>query len=100
MEVYPPPTPYQVCKIEELRKNSKGGVEVACKCFYRRRDLPQHLLGLADQHALALEEENNEEGYPPGSYVEELSSIKLHLIKHRELFLSRQIETYKIDMVR
>jgi metastasis-associated protein MTA len=51
MEVYPPPTPYQICKIEELRKNSKGGVEVAVKCFYRRRDLPSQLLALADQHA-------------------------------------------------
>ena len=32
-------------------QNSKGGVEVAVKCFYRRRDLPSQLLALADQHA-------------------------------------------------
>jgi hypothetical protein len=100
MEVYPPPTPYQICKIEELRKNSKGGVEVAVKCFYRRRDLPSQLLALADQHALALEEENIDEGYPLASFVEELNNLELHLVKHRELFLSRQIETFKIDMVR
>ena len=78
MEVHPPPTPYQICKIEELRKvrvvgmvqcidiythslvlliplfwsqNSKGSVEVAAKCFYRRKDLPPNLLLAADRHA-------------------------------------------------
>lgn len=70
MEVYPPPMPYQICKIEELRKvsgsvfslclaamyllhpkNSKGSVEVAAKCFYRRKDLPPNLLVAADRHA-------------------------------------------------
>ena len=71
MEVYPPPMPYQVCKIEELRKvggssvsvllwtnlfhqNPKGSVEVAAKCFYRRKDLPPNLLSVADRHACKL----------------------------------------------
>ncbi len=31
---------------------------------------------------------------------DKLGEMEAHLIKHRELFLSRQIETYKIDMVR
>ena len=31
---------------------------------------------------------------------DKLGELELHLIRHRELFLSRQIETYKIDMVR
>lgn len=49
---------------------------------------------------MALEEENLDEGFPRAAYVEDLDELELHLSKHRELFLSRQIETYKIDMVR
>lgn len=49
---------------------------------------------------VALEEENLEEGFPHASFVEELDELDLHLAKHRELFLSRQVETFKIDMVR
>jgi hypothetical protein len=51
-------------------------------------------------YLVALEEENIDEGYPLASFVEELNNLELHLVKHRELFLSRQIETFKIDMVR
>lgn len=101
MEVYPPPMPYQVCKIEELRKNSKGSVEVAAKCFYRRKDLPPHLLAVADRHTLAVEEESEgDSSIPSYNNFDELSELERHLVRHRELFLSRQIETYKIDMVR
>lgn len=32
-------------------QNSKGSVEVAAKCFYRRKDLPSNLLVAADRHA-------------------------------------------------
>ncbi len=32
-------------------QNSKGSVEVAAKCFYRRKDLPANLLAAADRHA-------------------------------------------------
>ena len=32
-------------------QNSKGSVEVAAKCFYRRKDLPPNLLVAADRHA-------------------------------------------------
>lgn len=101
MEVLPPPTPYQICKIEELRKNAKGSVEVAAKCFYRRKDLPPNLLIAADRHALAVEEENEmDTTIPHANNYEKLTELQKHQIKHRELFLSRQIETYKIDMVR
>lgn len=104
MEVYPPPIPYQICKIEELRKNTKGSVEVAAKCFYRRKDLPSNLLAAADRHAMAVGEENEMETGKDSSVLcnnfEKLGELELHLIRHRELFLSRQIETYKIDMVR
>ncbi|XP_019864285.1 PREDICTED: metastasis-associated protein MTA3-like isoform X2 [Amphimedon queenslandica] len=101
MEVNPPPTPYQICKVEELRKNSKGSVEVAAKCFYRRKDLPSHLLLAADRHAMAVEEENEMDAtIPRANNYHKLTDLQKHQIKHRELFLSRQIDTYKIDMVR
>ena len=33
-----------------MLQNAKGSVEVAAKCFYRRKDLPQNLLIAADRH--------------------------------------------------
>ncbi len=37
-----------------LAQNSKGSVEVAAKCFYRRKDLPVNLVAAADRHASEL----------------------------------------------
>jgi len=47
----------------------------------------------------------SEEGQPfDGNYggngLCNLNEAERHLIKHRELYLTRQIETFKIDMVR
>ena len=58
MESTAPPQPYQICRVEELRKNCKGSVEVYVKCFFRRRDLPASLVQLADRHANQLEEDH------------------------------------------
>ncbi|CCD74258.1 DIOX_N domain-containing protein [Caenorhabditis elegans] len=41
--------PYQIRKIEELVKTEKGGVDARCVVYLRRRDIPQHLLKIADQ---------------------------------------------------
>ena len=51
---------------------------------------------------MAVEEENELEPsvLPPSNDFDKLTELETHLIRHRELFLSRQIETYKIDMVR
>lgn len=55
---------------------------------------------------VAVEEENELEANGDGNPTplcnnfDKLGEMESHLIKHRELFLSRQIETYKIDMVR
>lgn len=40
--------PYQIRKIDELVKTEKG-VEARCVVYLRRRDIPQHLLKIADQ---------------------------------------------------
>lgn len=42
--------PYQIRRIEELNKTSSGNVEAKVMCFYRRRDLPNPLVQLADKH--------------------------------------------------
>ena len=50
---------------------------------------------------MAVEEENElDPSIANLNNFDKLSDLQLHLIRHRELFLSRQIETYKIDMVR
>lgn len=43
-------SPYQIRRIEELNKTASGNVEAKVMCFYRRRDLPNPLIQLADKH--------------------------------------------------
>lgn len=42
--------PFQIRRIEELNKTPSGNVEAKVMCFYRRRDLPNPLVQLADKH--------------------------------------------------
>ncbi|KAF6022225.1 MTA1-like [Bugula neritina] len=88
--------PYQIRRIEELNKTQNGNVEAKVMCYFRRRDLPPTLTQLADKHQMSLEEEQqvNSEGF------EELSDYERHLQKHRELFLSRQVETVPATHIR
>ncbi|KAL0118696.1 hypothetical protein PUN28_009393 [Cardiocondyla obscurior] len=85
-------SPYQIRRIEELNKTANGNVEAKVMCFFRRRDLPPTLVMLADKHQWM------EEGVPGG--VTELSSKQRHQMKHRELFLSRQVETMPATHIR
>lgn len=48
-ETSSPATPYQIRRIEELNKTVTGAVEAKVTCFFRRRDLPNSLLKIADQ---------------------------------------------------
>lgn len=45
-----PTSPWQIRRIEELNKTPSGNVEAKVMCFYRRRDLPNSLVQLADKH--------------------------------------------------
>ncbi|XP_071833460.1 metastasis-associated protein MTA3-like isoform X3 [Apostichopus japonicus] len=85
--------PYLIRRIEELNKTQNGNVEAKVVCFYRRRDIPSSLIQLADKHAMTLEEEQEEA-------LEELSEKQRHQLKHRELFLSRQLETLPATHIR
>lgn len=52
-------------------------------------------------YPVAVEEENEMDAtIPRANNYHKLNELQRHQIKHRELFLSRQIDTYKIDMVR
>lgn len=92
-------SPYQIRRIEELNKTPNGNVEAKVMCFFRRRDLPSTLIMLADKHQSALdvdvdsrERERDRE--------HQLNGKQKHQLKHRELFLSRQVETLPATHIR
>ncbi|XP_027194230.2 metastasis-associated protein MTA3-like [Dermatophagoides pteronyssinus] len=89
-----PSTPYQVCKIEELIKNQNGNPEVKLVIFYRRRDMSGSLFQQIEKHQISALEEEQEKEY------EQLSEKEKHQIKLREIFLSRQLETYPVSSIR
>ncbi|XP_064601539.1 metastasis-associated protein MTA3-like isoform X2 [Liolophura sinensis] len=85
-------TPFQIRRIEELNKTPSGNVEAKVMCFYRRRDISSSLIMLADRHQ--LEDEGDEEK------ESDSSDKQKHQLKHRELFLSRQVETLPATHIR
>ncbi|XP_023697026.1 metastasis-associated protein MTA1-like isoform X2 [Paramormyrops kingsleyae] len=86
--------PFLIRRIEELNKTVNGNVEAKVVCFYRRRDISSTLIALADKHARELEEEmENPE-------MVELSEKQKHQLRHRELFLSRQLESLPATHIR
>uniref|UniRef100_A0A6A7FUY4 Metastasis-associated protein MTA1-like n=2 Tax=Hirondellea gigas TaxID=1518452 RepID=A0A6A7FUY4_9CRUS len=53
-------SPYQIRRIEELIKTPAGNVEAKVMCFYRRRDIPSHLLALANlKHHSGLDDDGD-----------------------------------------
>ncbi|XP_028031374.1 metastasis-associated protein MTA3 isoform X1 [Bombyx mandarina] len=124
-------SPYQIRRIEELNKTTSGNVEAKVLCFYRRRDLPNPLIQLADKHQMAQsedspvamklkkiclktpvgEEQAAQAVLDPALAAMEEESTELpgtdglapkqrHQAKHRELFLSRHVETLPATHIR
>ncbi|XP_026494331.1 metastasis-associated protein MTA3 [Vanessa tameamea] len=124
-------SPYQIRRIEELNKTASGNVEAKVMCFYRRRDLPNPLIQLADKHQMAQsedspvamklkkiclktpigEEQAAQAVLDPAIVAMEEESTDLpgtdglapkqrHQAKHRELFLSRHVETLPATHIR
>uniref|UniRef100_A0A8C4FBG1 Metastasis associated 1 n=1 Tax=Dicentrarchus labrax TaxID=13489 RepID=A0A8C4FBG1_DICLA len=86
--------PLLIRRIEELNKTANGNVEAKVVCFYRRRDISSTLIALADKHARELEEEmENPE-------MSDLPEKQKHQLRHRELFLSRQLESLPATHIR
>ncbi|XP_059039339.1 metastasis-associated protein MTA1 isoform X6 [Mustela lutreola] len=103
--------PYLIRRIEELNKTANGNVEAKVVCFYRRRDISSTLIALADKHATLSVcyktgpgADNGEEG----ELEEEMENPEMvdlpeklkHQLRHRELFLSRQLESLPATHIR
>ncbi|MGH0129981.1 UNVERIFIED_CONTAM: hypothetical protein FKN15_025842 [Acipenser sinensis] len=73
---------------------ANGNVEAKVVCFYRRRDIPSNLIALADKHSKELEEEIE------GESLQQLTEKQIHQLRHRELFLSRQLESLPATHIR
>ncbi|XP_069464575.1 metastasis-associated protein MTA3 isoform X2 [Ambystoma mexicanum] len=86
--------PYLIRRIEELNKTANGNVEAKVVCYYRRRDISNTLIMLADKHAKEVEEESE------NPIEEDLTDKQKHQLKHRELFLSRQYESLPATHIR
>ncbi|WAR19041.1 MTA1-like protein, partial [Mya arenaria] len=93
--------PYQIRRIEELNKTPNGNVEAKVMCFYRRRDISSSLTLLADKHQMtAVGDGNVDEEGEKEETDQEVSDKQRHQLKHRELFLSRQVETLPATHIR
>ncbi|CAL4061293.1 unnamed protein product, partial [Meganyctiphanes norvegica] len=99
-------SPFQIRRIEELNKTPSGNVEAKVMCFYRRRDISSSLIMLADKHQSALDDDDEEtDGVGENATIvtpggETLTNSERHQLRHRELFLSRQIETLPATHIR
>ncbi|XP_029413689.1 metastasis-associated protein MTA1 isoform X2 [Nannospalax galili] len=103
--------PYLIRRIEELNKTANGNVEAKVVCFYRRRDISSSLIALADKHATLSvcyragpgadtgEEGEVEEEVENPEMVDLPEKLK-HQLRHRELFLSRQLESLPATHIR
>jgi len=86
-------------------------VEAKVVCFYRRRDISSTLIALADKHATLSvcyktgpgadngEEGEMEEEMENPEMVDLPEKLK-HQLRHRELFLSRQLESLPATHIR
>uniref|UniRef100_A0ACB8EBB4 Uncharacterized protein n=1 Tax=Sphaerodactylus townsendi TaxID=933632 RepID=A0ACB8EBB4_9SAUR len=77
-----------------LASTANGNVEAKVVCFYRRRDISNTLIVLADKHAREMEEEME------NSEMVDLPEKQKHQLRHRELFLSRQLESLPATHIR
>ncbi|CAL8073873.1 unnamed protein product [Calicophoron daubneyi] len=101
--------PYQIRRIDELNKTPTGAVEAKVACYYRRRDVSIALINQAEKYYVSDTDSDEDSdngksgsgssgsGTRRGSAMSELDK---HRIKHRELFLSRQIECLPATHIR
>ncbi|XP_016079144.1 PREDICTED: metastasis-associated protein MTA1, partial [Miniopterus natalensis] len=103
--------PYLIRRIEELNKTANGNVEAKVVCFYRRRDISSTLIALADKHAtlsVCYKTGSGADNGEEGEIEEEMENPEMvglpeklkHQLRHRELFLSRQLESLPATHIR
>jgi len=91
--------PYAIRRIEELNKSSSGSVEAKVMCFYRRSEISTNLIPTADKHhwgdSVEMEQDSDDE-----TESEKAVTTERGLMKQREVFLSRQVETLPATLIR
>ncbi|CAF0739615.1 unnamed protein product [Rotaria sordida] len=112
-----PSEPYLIRRIEELNKTPNGNVEARVACFYRRRDISAYLVNQVDRLKIDGPWDDDDEvstdtngststnpsgstGNNSSSQSTELNDTQKHQLRHRELFLTRQIETLLATNIR
>ncbi|CAH8438309.1 unnamed protein product [Schistosoma rodhaini] len=106
--------PYQIRRIDELNKTPTGAVEAKVACYYRRRDVSSALINQAEKYYGSdddYDEEctneitnsnnndnNSKEGLKRSNTA--ITEQQRHQLKHRELFLSRQVECLPATHIR
>ncbi|CAF0927096.1 unnamed protein product, partial [Didymodactylos carnosus] len=109
-----PSDPYQIRRIEELNKTPNGNVEARVACFYRRRDISAYLVNQADRQQITAPWDDDDDVLNEGGTTTtapsatatttttqpELNDTQKHQLRHRELFLTRQIETLLATNIR
>lgn len=86
-----PQQPLQIGRIDEICKLNGDHIEVKVVVFFRRRDISSSLMTLADKYQY---DENQEEE------IKQMSEKDKNLLKQRELFYSRQIETIPASTIK
>ncbi|KAL4630399.1 metastasis-associated protein MTA1-like isoform X2 [Arapaima gigas] len=100
--------PFLIRRIEELNKTVNGNVEAKVLCFYRRRDISSTLVALADKHARESLSDDTCVSRGSGEMEQEMENPEVvnlpeeqkHQLRHRELFLSRQLESLPATHIR
>ena len=95
---------YAIRRIEELTRSGTGNVEARVMCYYRRSDVPATLVAQADKHHWGeteapadadIVDSDDEEAAKDAAERAERA-----LLKEREVFLSRQVETLPATLIR
>ncbi|KAF5400283.1 hypothetical protein PHET_06319 [Paragonimus heterotremus] len=102
--------PYQIRRIDELNKTPTGAVEAKVACYFRRRDVSIALINQAEKYYVNDNDSDEEDSDANGKSAATISEsnkrsgsvadLDKHRIKHRELFLSRQIECLPATHIR
>ncbi|UJR33989.1 hypothetical protein I4U23_021404 [Adineta vaga] len=119
-----PTEPYLIRRIEELNKEKllsqqeicneqwlktqNGNVEARVACFYRRRDISSYLVNQVDRLKLDAPWDDDDDistdtngcTSNPSPQPSDFTDTQKHQLRHRELFLTRQIETLLATNIR
>ena len=95
---------YAIRRIEELNRSPTGNVEARVMCFYRRSEVPTNLVAQADRHHWGESDAHHEpdalDSDDEDAARDASERAERALLKEREVFLSRQVETLPATLIR